>query len=174
MKNTQIKTENQEAPLSATEADDELTVESLVQHLTNGATLADVIGISIEQREAIYTMGHFHYAQGKYLDAMKFFRFLLFHDQYDLRAMFGLGCCLKMLGEYDLAQIYLGLAVMMKPSDPEPGVQFAECLLFLGKKTEAMNLLKKTRNEFDKYPEHEALIRKVNSLLQLASGSSTF
>ena len=169
MENTQKKIEPLEIPISSIQTNDELTVDSLIQHLTNGATLADVVGISVDQREAIYTMGHFQYSQGKYLDAMKFFRFLLFYDQYELRAMFGFGCCLKMLGEYDLAQIYLGLAVMMDPSDPGPGVQFAECLLMLGKKMEAISLLKKTRNEFGKLPKHEELIRKVDALLQLAS-----
>lgn len=172
MKNTQKIIDDPKIVPAATESNEELTVESLIQHLVNGATLADVAGITIEQREATYSMSHFYYTQGRYLDAMSFFRFLLFYDQYELRAIIGLGCCLKYLGEYDLAQIYLGLAVMMEPSNPEPGVQFAECLMMLGKKEEALSLLKKTRNEFGKYPENEALIRRVDALLQLASMSS--
>ncbi len=169
MANAQKETNNQQISPSDTEAGEELTVESLIQHLTNGATLADVVGITKEQREAVYSMGHFHFEQGKYLDAMKFFRFLLFYDQFEKRAMFGLGCCLKMLGQYEQAQIFLGLAVMMDPSDAGPGVQFAECLLLTGKKVEAISLLQKTLNEFGKIPKHEMLIRKVEALLQLAS-----
>lgn len=173
MENTQKKMDVQQISPSDTEVEEELTVESVIQHLTNGATLAEVVGITPEQREAIYTMGHFFYAQGRYLDAMKFFRFLLFYDQFELRAMFGLGCCLKMLGHYDEAQIFLGLAVIVNPSDPVPGVQFAECLLMTGKKIEAINLLQKTLKEFGKLPEHQILIRKVEALLQLAVTPAT-
>lgn len=171
MKNNQHNLEKSAIPLTATEYEEELTVETLVQHLLNGATLADVVGITLEQREAIYTMGHYQYIQGKYADAMKFFRFLLFHDQLDLRAMFGIGCCLQMQGDYVQAQVYLGLAVMMEPSNPASGVQFAECLFMAGKKTEAIDILQKTRKEFGKFPQHELLIRKVDALLKFANAS---
>jgi type III secretion system low calcium response chaperone LcrH/SycD len=155
-----------------TDANEELTAESIIEHLNNGATLADVIGITLEQREAIYTMGHYQYTQGKYIDAMKFFRFLLFHDQFDLRAIFGVGCCLQMQGDYSNAQIFLGMVVMMEPTNPTSGVQFAECLLMDKKKNEAIDILQKTRMEFGKIPQHQLLIRRVDALLNFAITSN--
>lgn len=152
--------------------DTELTAEIILEHLNNGAILADVMGITPEQREAIYTMGHFQYSQGKFNDAMKFFRFLLFHDQFDLRAIFGVGCCLQMQGDYKNAQIFLGMTVMMEPSNPASGVQFAECLLMDKKKNEAIDILQKTRIEFGKIQQHESLIRRVDALLNFATTSN--
>ncbi len=172
----QIKQKNQENPLVPTlqtSKEEELTAESIIEHLNNGATLADVIGITFEQREAIYTMGYFQYTQAKYSEAMKFFRFLLVHDQFDLRAIFGLGCCLQMQGHYTQAQLYLGLAVILEPSNPASGVQFAECLLMARKKKEAIDILQKTRNEFKKLPQYELLIRRVDALLSFASSSES-
>jgi len=163
----------QTLPSENTGDDEELTAESILEHLNNGASLADVMGITHEQREAIYTMGHYQYTQGKYSDALKFFRFLLFHDQFDLRAMFGVGCCLQMQGDYSNAQIFLGMAVMMEPTNPSSGVQFAECLLMNKKKNEAIGILQKTRQEFGKFPQHELLIRRVDALLQFATATSS-
>ena len=171
MEKNQQNIESPATPLAATSDADELMAQTIVQHLLNGATLGDVVGLTLEQHEAIYTMGHYQYTQGKYADSMKFFRFLLFHDQYDLRAMFGVGCCLQMQGQYEQAQIYLGLAVMMEPSNPASGVQFAECLLMAGKKIEAIDILQKTQKEFGKFPQHELLIRKVDALLTFAKNS---
>jgi type III secretion system low calcium response chaperone LcrH/SycD len=173
MENKQQNPERPAIPPEQVSDDAELTAEVIVQHLQNGATLGDVVGITLEQREAIYTMGHYQYVQGKYVDAMKFFRFLLFHDQFDVRAIFGVGCCLQMQKHYEEAQVYLGLAVMMEPSNPASGVQFAECLLMAGKKPEAINILQKTRQEFGKFPKYELLIRRVDALLKLASASLT-
>lgn len=163
---------NLESPSEKTGNDKELNAELILEHLNNGANLADVMEITLEQREAIYTMGHFQYMQGKYIDALKFFRFLLFHDQFDLRAIFGVGCCLQMQGDYNNAQIFLGMAVMMEPTNPASGVQFAECLLMDKKKKEAIDILQKTRMEFGKFPEHESLIRRVDALLKFAMTSS--
>lgn len=171
--NQQNDNKNPALPSERADADETLSAVSILEHLNNGATLADVIGITPEQREAIYTLGHYQYTQGKYIDAMKFFRFLLFHDQFDLRAIFGIGCCLQMQGDFSQAQLFLGMAVMMEPSNPASGVQFAECLLMDKKKKEAVDILQKTKQEFGKFPQHNSLIRRVDAILEFAALSST-
>jgi len=172
MGNSQENMERSTSPPTEVQVDDELTVDGILQSLINGATLGDIVGITQEQREALYTMGHFHCTQGRYKDAINFFRFLLFYDQWEIRAIFGLGCCLQMLGQFEQAQLYLGLTVMMEPTNPASGVQFAECLLLSGKKAEAINILDKLRSEFGIFPQHEALMRKVDALLQFSINSS--
>lgn len=139
--------------------------------LLRGGKMADALGITSEHLDAVYSLAHYRYMHGKYLDAMKLFQFLLFHDPQDRRGMLGFGGCCQMMGMYEYAEVYLGLAVLMEPSDPTPGVQFAECLLLQGRKSEAISLLHKSRKEFGKIPEYQELMRKVDALLELANGT---
>ncbi len=139
----------------------------IIEHIFKGANLGALAGVTDEQREAIYSIGHFQYSNAKYADAYKIFQLLVFLDSLDRRAVKALGSCSKMLKKYEEAIQFLGIALLMEPEDPTSGIQIAECLIALGDKKKAIEILKTIQTEFGKIKRFERNTKKVNSLLEI-------
>lgn len=142
-----------------------ISVEELIKNIQDGYSIAAAIGFSKENLEAVYTTGYQFFNQGKYEKAMKLFGFLLIQEQSDRRFFLAFGTCLQMLNEPDEAIKYLGISSVWEPSDPVPAVQIAECLLSLGRSSEANDLLKKIDGEFGSLPQFKEISAKVKLML---------
>lgn len=107
----------------------------------SGNTLAQTMGITDEECEAMYAYGHSLYALGKYEDALKIFARLVTYDHMDSRYQMALASAMQMTGRYlEALQQYMVVAVM-RVDDPVPVFHSAECLLALGRSEEARDSL---------------------------------
>lgn len=91
----------------AVDAIDGETSSHLALDLMAGrATLADVVGITDEELEALYALGYRYYCCGKFEYALSFFRFLCLHRHTDARSWFSLAAASQILedteGRYKL------------------------------------------------------------------------
>jgi type III secretion system low calcium response chaperone LcrH/SycD len=156
----QIEKENKSNPVN-------LLAAEIRQHINNFGNAGDLIGLDDEKINALYSIGHYQYTQGKYKEAFKTFQIIVLNDHLNRRAIKALGSCLQMLKFYEDAMKQLAIAVYMEPSDPGPALQIAECMLALNNKKDAMTLLKKIKNEFGPIAEFKEINTKVNGLLEL-------
>lgn len=143
-----------------------LTTE-IRKHINNFGKAGDFINLDDEKKNALYSMGHYQYTQGKYSEAFKIFQLIVLNDHLNRRAIKALGSCLQMLKFYEDAMKQLAIAVYMEPSDPGPVLQIAECMLALNKKEDAISLLKEIMQEFGAINEFKEINKKVNGLLEL-------
>lgn len=144
-----------------------LGIAEIFGHLLQGGTAGEVIGIDENENEAIYTLGYFKYSNGKYADALKLFQLVVLHDHLHRRGLKALGSCLQVLRRHEEAIKPLGLAMLLDPADPGPAFQIAECMLYTGKKENAVLILDKLVEEFGQADEHVEIINKARGLSEL-------
>ncbi len=144
----------------------------VLHNLAHGARLGNAFGLDEQHLEAVYTLASGQYQQGRYADALKLFAFITFHDQTFMKAFKGIGCCLQMLGRYQEALIYLGLAIIDDDTDMQIAVQIAECLIHSGQREDARTLLKRVSRELAHGDSNEYTRRKAQGLLELLSESA--
>jgi type III secretion system low calcium response chaperone LcrH/SycD len=100
--------------------------------LTQGATFKELKGISDEELEAVYTVGHNLFTNAKYEEAENTFRLLCFLDHLSKKFWLGLGACRKARQDYLGAIDAFGLAGIMDLKDPRAALQSAECHILMG------------------------------------------
>ncbi len=116
--------------------DGSITNESLaalqvaVEDIMKGETsLADVLGLSDEQFEALYSVAFNTYNAGKYEDAAGFFGILMSIQPFDVRLYMGFAASLHMLKNYENAALFYQWACGIDREDPTPMFHSAECYM---------------------------------------------
>lgn len=116
--------------------------DALSQLLKSGGTLGDAYwGTTVDEREALYCMGHGLYEQGRYSDAFKVFSLLVIQDHLEPRYVFSLGCSCQMLERYTDALQHYMVAAVAWVDDPRPVLHAAECLIAMTRFPEARDSL---------------------------------
>lgn len=110
----------------------------IVQSFSQGGTLADLNGISDDQCEALYTLGHGLYERGNYTDALKVLGYLVTMNHTEHRYLMALGATAQALHKYEDALKQYMAAALMDPLEPAPMVHSAQCLLAMGHRKEAL------------------------------------
>lgn len=106
-----------------------------------GGTVKNLVGITADECEALYTVGHNLYEQGRYNQAFKVFSMLVICDHLNDKYFMALAKTSQMLELYDAAlQNYTTVAVM-RLDDPAPFFHSAECLIALSRMEEAQEAL---------------------------------
>ncbi|QOZ36253.1 SycD/LcrH family type III secretion system chaperone [Bradyrhizobium sp. CCBAU 53421] len=125
--------------LEAADAIDRGASSHLTLDLMAGrATLGDVVGITDEEIEALYTLGYRYYCCGKYEHALSFFRFLCLHRHTDARSWLSLAAASQMLEDTEGAVQAYKLAALLNSEDPQIPLRAAECLVKLGRPAAAI------------------------------------
>lgn len=140
--------------------------EQALELLSHGTGLGDIMGYSETEYEAMYALGHNHYSQERYLDALKCFGFLVAHNTMEPRYMSAFACTLQMLQRYREAIQYHSLASVMDLEDPLPTFHTAECFVALEMHQEAGEALKLVLAQCDP-PQWDALRQRSEALLAL-------
>ncbi len=111
-------------------------------------------------------MGFSHYQNGKYEDAVHFFRYLTLIDCNKPRNWLGLGACYQMIKEYHKALQSFAFTAKLNTDDPMPHLYASECFTSIGeqaKKKEALNLAEKLalkdKEKFKDLLDHIRLIK---------------
>lgn len=131
-----------------------------------GGTLAQAIGLSQRECEAMYAYGHSLYAQAKYDDAFKVFAQLVAYDHMESRYQMALASAMQMTRRYEEALQHYMIATVMRIDDPVPVFHCAECLLALGRTAEAAESLELVAGSLCKPGEHDAIRSRAEALLK--------
>jgi type III secretion system low calcium response chaperone LcrH/SycD len=108
-------------------------VKTLVAAISEGVSPAEVAGLSKEELEALYSLGHWLYSTGEFRDAETAFRSLCLYDYHDSRYWMGLGATLQAQDKLSMAAEVYGMAGMVsKLEDPAPFYYAGLCLMRLG------------------------------------------
>lgn len=97
--------------------------------------------LNTETKEGIYHFAYQFYLNGKYADAVKFFRFLTRVDIGQKKHWMGLGAAQQMQKEYEQAIQAYSVAALLDELDPHVHIHAAECFFALEKLEEGITAL---------------------------------
>ena len=109
--------------------------------LAAGASFGDVYGIEPRKLEMVYSVARTFYANKKYDDALKMFRFLTLMDHTNQKFWMGYASTLQMMKDYQRAVEAYGYATILDIDNPKPQLQGGYCLIQLEKYEEATSAL---------------------------------
>lgn len=138
----------------------------LVDLWSAGGTLAQARGITPRECEAMYTLGHASYSQGKHEDAFKIFAYLVSYSHLESRYQMALAAAMQATHRYEEALKQYLLVTMMRVDDPAPVYHSAECLLALGRNDDAVESLNLVIEAMCKPGEHDAIKAQSQALLK--------
>jgi type III secretion system low calcium response chaperone LcrH/SycD len=115
--------------------------DSLTGLFNAGGTLGSALGITEDECEAMFQLGHGFYKQGRYSDAFKAFSQLVIWNHLEPRYLIALAGSCQMLGRYADALQHYTTATLALLDDPVPPFHCAECLISLGRLPEAVESL---------------------------------
>lgn len=119
--------------------------------------------------EALYTVAHTFYGQGKYKEASTLFCTMVQEAPRTYKYWIGLGASLQMAKSYDEALLAYETAAMLDPCDPHVHLHAADCFFAKGLPKEALFAVDCAERAVKQQPanlrapfkEHIALIRKA-------------
>ncbi|AEB41244.1 SycD/LcrH family type III secretion system chaperone [Chlamydia pecorum] len=149
-----------------TEEETKQAMVNILEGLSNGLTLQQILGISDVLLEEIYTISYSLYSQGKYLEAVGLFQVLVASKPQCYKYMLGLSSCFHQLKLYNEAAFGFFLAFDAQPENPIPPYYIADSLLKLDQLDEAQNFLDITTDICKDKPEYKILKERCNIMKQ--------
>jgi len=119
------------APPSA--ADESEMTRMIMEGLREGATVADLKGVTRDTLEGVYAIAHRFYQNGQLDEAEAFFRFLCLYDFYNADYALGMGAVLHLKREYEKAIGMYAVAQALNLTDDRPMFHVGQCHLALGR-----------------------------------------
>lgn len=133
--------------------------------MTGGATLADLIGVTDDELEALYVLGCRYAYCGKYEHALTFFRFLCLHRHTDARFWLALASASQMVGATENAIDAYRLAALLNRDEPQIPLRAAECFIKLKQPESAIGALADSLALSAGKPEHGAAAWRARMML---------
>ena len=124
-------TESMEELIASLPEEAQENTNELFRILGDGGSFGDLYGIDEERLEAVYSVAHTLYGNGKFEDAATMFRFLCLMEHAEERYWMGLGATEQMLGNYEKALEAYAQATLLDIDDPRPQIQAGYCLIKL-------------------------------------------
>ncbi len=104
----------------------------------DGATLAEIKGITSRELNALYQMGLGFYNTGRFDDAEKVFTFLVMFDHLESKYWLAAGAVQQVKKNFEKAKAAYVQAAMLDIHSPKPQYYVAECYLALGQREDAL------------------------------------
>lgn len=136
-----------------------------VDFMMGRGKLADLIGVTDDELEALYVLGCRYAYCGKYEHALTFFRFLCLHRHTDARVWLALACASQMLGAVEDAIEAYRLAALLNREEPQIPLRAAECFIKLKQPESAIGALADTLALSAGKPEHGAVAWRARMML---------
>jgi len=159
---------------------DKITKEDIILSLKLGDQLAegnvrvkDILNISNEHMEILYTVAFESYDRKKFEDAYKTFMILCVYDPSSIKYWEGLGASQKMLKKYDEAIMSYFMLTQLHALKISYFLDLAECFLKLGQKDpcmkccEAIIFMAQDSTYRPKNKDADECLQKANKLLTL-------
>jgi len=137
-----------------------------------GQPLGALRGLSRDDYEAIYAVGHGLYQQGRYQDACHVFSWLALHHHMERRFISALAASLQMCQRHEDALRIYTVAAVLDPADPIPTYHMAECLIATGRLAQALEALAMVVAQC-RPGAHDALRQRAQALEALLSRRRT-
>lgn len=132
---------------------DPARLAKLADEIMAGRTdLAEIAGMSQDEIEAVYWLGHGFYTGGNYSDAVDIFKFLCMHRHMDKRFWMGLGAASQLLKDYDRAITAYRTCAMLDLGDAQVPLRAAECFAAIGDQVQAQQALEAVAVVAEQYP----------------------
>lgn len=113
------------------DADEEQVTELLLDAINNGASFADIQGISKDTMNDIYACAYSMYNKGQLDEAETFFRFLCIYDFRNVDYIIGLAAVNQLKKNYQKASELYGIAFALGDADYRPIFYTGQCQLYL-------------------------------------------
>jgi type III secretion system low calcium response chaperone LcrH/SycD len=126
-----------------------------------------ISGWPVSSIEPLYTVAHHLFGQARYDDALRLFAILVTLNACDARFQNGMGACKQMQHRLDEAMQHYAVATLLDMTDPQPLLHWAECLLSLGQRGEALEKLHFALGHVEAFPRHASLGPRVRGLIAL-------
>ena len=137
------KTEAQAKGAVANAILDLASVKQSLAALSQGQTMADLVGITPEKSESLYALAYNLYQADNYQDAAAIFALLCLLDNLQERYYLGHAACKLGLKDYEQAQRLYEMAFAISGGqDPEPLYHAAVCMLKLKRRDDAILTLR--------------------------------
>ena len=104
----------------------------------DGATLAEIKGITSRELNALDQMGLGFYNTGRFDDAEKVFTFLVMFDHLESKYWLAAGAVQQVKKNFEKAKAAYVQAAMLDIHSPKPQYYVAECYLALGQREDAL------------------------------------
>lgn len=113
--------------------DVERFVLSIVRQVSKdtGIPSKDVLGISKQDLEVLYSLAWNLYEHGKYEESFHMFRLMIMMDHFEFKFLFGLAACMHMMEQYFSAATAYMIASTLNPRHVWSHFHAAECYLKL-------------------------------------------
>ncbi|MGB0895603.1 MAG: CesD/SycD/LcrH family type III secretion system chaperone [Parashewanella sp.] len=140
---------------------EEICQAMLIDH----KSLAEVIGVSLQELEDIYVKGLEKYNNGKPEEAVADFTYLVMHQPWDRRFHMALGSTLHWLGQFKHAMNFYSYALVMDACDPGATFRIAQCFLSLDDEVSAIDALQTAIEQSYIKPEYHQIGQLSRQLL---------
>lgn len=138
---------------------------ALVDHFMRGGSLGDLMGMTADDLELVYSFALNYYRGGRNDDAVLLFRFLCSTDPTTGRWWMGLGAARQKSGDYNGAVQAYGMATALDMLDPRPPLQAGYCLMMLGDAQKAEAALEQAQLACGKKTEYAEQAQQAAMLL---------
>jgi type III secretion system low calcium response chaperone LcrH/SycD len=144
-------------------------IQRITEDILRGKkTLQEVKGLSDDDVEAIYSVGHSLYLAARYGEARPVFNWLVLLNPYKGKYWLGLAACQQVMKDYKAALTAYALAAMTSaPRDPVPHFHAGECSLALNNPADAAKAFAMAVGFGKGRPRYDKLARKAEALLEL-------
>lgn len=139
---------------------DKAIIEEIMGRLEKGETLQQIVGVSDETLEEIYTLAHGYYTRGQYEESTNLFLLLVGSAPRVYKYVLGLAASHHQQKSYENAAAGFFLALHLEPENPIPAYYITDCLLKQNFFEEAEECVGLTIDICADRPEYRALKEK--------------
>jgi type III secretion system low calcium response chaperone LcrH/SycD len=122
--------------------------------------------LSDGQVNTIYTAAYQLSERGRHDQACALFALLRMYRPQEAKYSHAVGICFRKLGSYEQAIPFFASAMELKPDDFAPAFQLIECLMLLGRREQAMQVLQAVASGGADYAQ-EAATERARALMSL-------
>jgi tetratricopeptide (TPR) repeat protein len=117
-----------------------LELDTILTHVLDGKTIAQIQGLNEVHLSAIYTVGESRMQVGEIEEAASLFHLLIILDPTIARHYTAFGACQQMLKKYEYALEMYAIAQVQDMSDPRVPQNGAMCCVFLNRFSQARGM----------------------------------
>jgi type III secretion system low calcium response chaperone LcrH/SycD len=128
-------------------------------------TVKDMLGISEESIESLYSQAYLLYNTGRYRDAIQVFRLLTMLNPMESKYTMGLAASLHMLKEYKGSAAMYTLVSILDPENPIPHYHASDCYIQMGDKLSSLAMLEMAIKKSGSKVEFSALKKRAEITL---------
>ncbi|MGK5594182.1 MAG: SycD/LcrH family type III secretion system chaperone [Parachlamydiaceae bacterium] len=140
--------------------------ELLQQVFEEGKQLKDVLNVSNETIEYLYSQAYQLYKTGKYPEANRYFHILYILESQDVRFPMGIAACHHMQKHYRQAVEWYYLCAALDDTSPLPYYHISDCFLKLGEKLSALIALRMLGVRITDEPQFAKIKEKSQRMME--------